>query len=113
MGLRRWIVLSLAFATLATYSLVAEHEFVNYDDRIYILENPQLHEPLSLESVKLAFQPYHSNWIPLTSLSLLLDYALFGASADGQKTRDIGGELGTRAFSNGVRERLSSSLNAG
>ena len=39
--------------------------------------------------------------------------ALFGAIADGQKTRDIGGELGTRAFTAVVRERLSSSLNAG
>jgi len=38
--------------------------------------------------------------------------ALFGAIADGQKTRDIGGELGTRAFTAVVRERLSSSLDA-
>ena len=37
----------------------------------------------------------------------------FGAIADGQKTRDIGGELGTRAFTAVVRERLSSSLNVG
>ena len=80
-GLRRWIVLSLGVATFATYAAVGGHEFVNYDDRIYIHENPQLREPLTLLSVALAFQPYHSNWIPLTSLSLLLDYALFGAFA--------------------------------
>ena len=39
--------------------------------------------------------------------------ALFSAIADGQKTRDIGGELGTRAFTTVVRDRLSSSLDAG
>ena len=39
--------------------------------------------------------------------------ALFGAIADGQKTHDIGGELGTRAFTAVVRERLSSALSAG
>jgi hypothetical protein len=80
-GLRRWIVLSLGVATLATYAGVGDHEFVNYDDHVYVLKNPQLREPLSLSSLTLAFQPYHSNWIPLTSLSLLLDYALFGADA--------------------------------
>ena len=36
--------------------------------------------------------------------------ALFGAIADGQKTRDIGGELGTRAFTEVVRSRLVSAL---
>ncbi|MCH2106620.1 MAG: isocitrate/isopropylmalate family dehydrogenase [Planctomycetes bacterium] len=39
--------------------------------------------------------------------------ALFGAIADGQKTHDIGSELGTRAFTAVVRERLSSALSAG
>jgi len=80
-GLRRWIVLSLGVATFATYSAVGGHEFVNYDDRVYILENPQLREPVTLSSVALAFQPYESNWIPFTWLSLLLDFTLFGASA--------------------------------
>jgi isocitrate/isopropylmalate dehydrogenase len=36
--------------------------------------------------------------------------ALFGAIADGEKTRDIGGELGTRAFTEVVRSRLVSAL---
>lgn len=36
--------------------------------------------------------------------------AIFGAIADGQKTQDIGGDLGTRAFTAIVRERLSSAL---
>ncbi len=36
--------------------------------------------------------------------------ALFSAIADGEKTRDIGGELGTRAFTEVVRDRLISAL---
>ena len=36
--------------------------------------------------------------------------ALFSAIADGEKTRDIGGELGTRAFTEVVRSRLLSTL---
>ena len=33
--------------------------------------------------------------------------------ADGRKTHDIGGALGTRAFTAVVRDRISSSLGAG
>ena len=81
MGLRRWIVLFLAVATLGTFAAVGDHEFVNYDDRIYVLENPQLREPLSPTSLVRAFTPYHDNWIPLTWISLHIDYALFGPVA--------------------------------
>ena len=43
-----------------------------------------------------------------TDAAEALRSALFGAIADGEKTRDIGGDLGTRAFTEVVRSRLIS-----
>jgi len=79
--LRWWIVLLLAVATPATFAAVANHDFVNFDDRVYVLDNPLLQAPLSLPSLRRAFAPYHDNWVPLTWISLHIDYALYGPSA--------------------------------
>jgi tetratricopeptide (TPR) repeat protein len=52
---------------------------VSYDDPEYVVENPSLHAGLSGDTLARAFtQPLSYNWIPLTSLSLQLDHALFG-----------------------------------
>jgi Flp pilus assembly protein TadD len=69
----------LAVATFALYLPVRHHEFVAYDDPIAISENPHLARGLSLETIGRAFsEPYHTNWIPLTWISLHVDHALFG-----------------------------------
>lgn len=77
------MIASLAAAALLTYASVRHHEFVNYDDRAYILENPLLEQPLSAASLAAAFRPYHDNWIPLTWISLQIDAALFGLQPAG------------------------------
>ncbi len=69
------VSLLLVAVTGAVYLPVRNHDFVNYDDRVYILENPNLSAGLS--GVVRAFTtPYETNWIPLTWISLQLDYAL-------------------------------------
>jgi tetratricopeptide (TPR) repeat protein len=62
----------------AVYAQVRHHEFVNYDDWIYVLENPGLRQGLSADSLTRAFEPYENNWIPLTWISLQLDHAVWG-----------------------------------
>jgi len=80
---RALAALLLALATLALYAPVRHHAFVHYDDPEYILENPNLRLPLDLRAVARAFEPYEANWIPLTWLSLHVDYRLFGEEPAG------------------------------
>lgn len=73
---------ALALATVLVYLPVFQNELVEYDDDYYISQNPNLKLGLSGEGVKWAFtESYGANWYPLTWLSLMLDYELFGFSA--------------------------------
>jgi tetratricopeptide (TPR) repeat protein len=75
------VLIALAFAV---YHPVAEHEFIHYDDSIYILENPNLEGGLGADAVIDAFaHPYETNWIPLTWISLQIDHALYGKAPAG------------------------------
>ena len=71
--------LLLAAFTFAAYCQVGGHDFVNFDDKRYVLMNPNLEAGLSLEGLSWAFSSlYFSNWHPMTWLSYLLDYELWG-----------------------------------
>jgi hypothetical protein len=53
--------------------------FINYDDPVYVTENPHVRGGLTWEGVRWAFTAAHDgNWIPLTWLSHMLDCQLFG-----------------------------------
>ena len=78
------IALALALATLAAYAQVRHHAFLTYDDPDYVVQNPNLRLDFGWESVRSAFrEPYLGNWTPLTSLSLRLDYELYGLAPAG------------------------------
>jgi tetratricopeptide (TPR) repeat protein len=69
----------LALVTIATYWPATRHDFVNYDDNIYVTSNVHVQNGLTLESIKWAFlNPVSANWHPLTMLSHMLDCQLFG-----------------------------------
>jgi tetratricopeptide (TPR) repeat protein len=73
------ICLFLAGITLALYWPLTTHDFVSYDDGIYITENPQVITGLSGANVTWAFQTgYAGNWHPLTWISHMLDVQMFG-----------------------------------
>ncbi len=70
---------ALALATAAVYAPLAGHEFVNFDDNLYVYENPHVLQGFSAESLRWAFTTFHaSNWHPLTWLAHMLDVELFG-----------------------------------
>jgi tetratricopeptide (TPR) repeat protein len=75
---RAVVALSLAALAFALYAPVRHHAFVDYDDDRYVLENPNLRLPLGAAALRRAFEPYETNWIPLTWLSLHLDWRLHG-----------------------------------
>ena len=76
------LVLALLVAAIAAvYLQVRHHDFVDYDDLVYLAYT---RGGLSWEAVLRAFTtPYFSNWIPLTTLSLLADRSLHGREAAG------------------------------
>ena len=71
--------------TLVVFAPVRHHDFILYDDNIYVTENPHLRkQDVGREGLRWAFlEPYEANWIPLTWLSLEVDHALFGLDASG------------------------------
>ncbi len=76
------VALAIGLATIAIYFPVFQNELVDYDDDYYISQNPNLKLGLTPEGLKWAFtESYGANWYPLTWLSLMLDYELFGISA--------------------------------
>jgi len=75
------ISLLLVLGTLLAYAQVGGHEFLYYDDNVYVTENPWVQGGLSWSGLKWAFTSmYAANWHPLTWLSHMLDVQLFGLS---------------------------------
>ena len=69
----------LTLATLATYSQVRNHGFIELDDQKYVEENAVVRRGLTGEGLVWAFTTQHaSNYHPLTWLSHMLDCELFG-----------------------------------
>ena len=80
---RRWIYLgiylALFLATFVVYSQVREFGFVDYDDPDYI-DTPQVRQGITREGLVWAFTSGEaSNWFPVTRISHMLDFQLFGA----------------------------------
>ncbi len=74
-----YVCLVLVLATLAVYLQVREHEFIQFDDELYILENDNVKAGLTKDGIIWAFTKSHAyNWHPLTWLSHMLDVSLFG-----------------------------------
>lgn len=75
-----WLL--LVVMTLAVYHPVREHGFVDFDDDIYVTDNPHVRTGLRMENVVWAFQTTHAaNWHPLTWLSHMMDVELHGLDA--------------------------------
>ena len=61
------------------YLQSARHDFVNFDDEIYVYENRHVLDGLTRDSFTWAFANVEvSNWHPLTWLSLMADAELVG-----------------------------------
>lgn len=80
---RLWIIcVALIGAIAAVYWPVQHFEFLLYDDTVYVSLNQHVHQGLSWSQVAWAFTTRECNmWHPLTWLSHLLDWQLFGNDA--------------------------------
>ena len=76
------IMLLLVLATLAVYWPVGGYEFADFDEQLYVTENPVVQQGLTWHGVSWAFTTDAAgNWHPLTWLSHMLDCQLFGLKA--------------------------------
>jgi protein O-mannosyl-transferase len=74
----------LTLMTLAVYSQVIQQPFSNYDDADYVGDNLNVHNGITLATVRWAItSTEHANWHPLTWLSHALDWQLFGGDPSG------------------------------
>jgi len=83
---RKVFLVSLCIIVTITvsYLQVINFDFVGYDDELYITKNINVQKGLTCESAKWAFTTFHSaNWHPLTWISHMLDYELYGLNPQG------------------------------
>src|SRR5208283_2515587 len=82
--------LLLALATIALYNPVTRAPFLNFDDVVYVTENPQVHAGLTWNTVVWAFQTSEAaNWHPITWLSHALDCQIFGLNPEGPHSVNV------------------------
>jgi protein O-mannosyl-transferase len=82
--------IALAVITFAVYIPAIFHPFVNYDDYDYVSQNSHVQSGLSAETIDWAFtSTAESNWHPLTWLSHILDYQLFGLNPHGHHLTSV------------------------
>ena len=78
------IYTGLVLLVMVVYWQVRSHDFVSFDDGVYISNNPYVGKGLTWETIWWAFSTTYANfWHPLTWLSHLLDWELYGANPAG------------------------------
>jgi len=80
----------LAATVVGVYWPVRNHEFIMYDDNVYVSENKQVKEGLTWENVRWAFtHQCSSNWHPLTWFSHMLDVEIYGMRPGGHHFTNV------------------------
>lgn len=84
------VILFLVLGLLFVFWQVQDHDFVNYDDNLYVTQNRHVQAGLTGEGVIWAFTSMHaSNWHPLTWLSHMLDCEIYGLDPKGHHVTNL------------------------
>ena len=80
-----WLIaVLLALVTIVLYWPATGHDFVNFDDNVYVLDNSHVTGGLTWQSIRWAFSSLEAGfWHPLTWLSILADSKFYGLQARG------------------------------
>lgn len=80
----------LATSVLVAYAGVRQHDFVNFDDPEYVVQNRNVTSGLTAENVAWALTAVHSaNWHPLTWISHMVDGELHGLKPGGHHLTNV------------------------
>jgi len=78
------ICIFLMVATFCVYSQIQDHEFINYDDGVFVTGSSLVQAGLTNENIIRVFTTTHADgWAPITSISYMLDYQLYGLNPKG------------------------------
>jgi len=84
------ICMFVMVATFCIYSQVQDHEFIIFDDYQYIKDNWNIKSGLTSESISWAFTTFYAyNWFPITWLSHIIDYQLYGLNPKGHHMTNL------------------------
>ncbi len=90
------VIIFLIAASCIAFGRIAGNHFINFDDPGYITKNYQIQSGLNFENIQWAFTAVVlSNWHPLTLLSHMLDWSLFGNYAGGHHLVSLLWHIGT------------------
>jgi tetratricopeptide (TPR) repeat protein len=90
----RWLSLAvcllLALAVWAVFGQTRHYEFVNFDDNLYVYENPIVERGLTLNGIGWALTYGQiGHWHPVTWLSHMLDCQLYGLHPGGHHLTNV------------------------
>src|SRR5882757_6250895 len=78
------VYLFLAAISWLVFGQTVRHDFVNFDDHVYVYDNPLVAGGLTINGIVDAFtHPHARNWHPLTTISHMLDCQMYGLNAGG------------------------------
>ena len=77
------IALAIAALTLAVFAQVVTHQFINYDDGLFVFQNDHVKQGLTASSLRWAWTSAEIGYYPLTWMSHMTDVAMFGMNAGG------------------------------
>jgi len=79
---RPWLAAALlALITVLPYWQIRHHDFIGFDDAVYITENDWVRKGVTRQGIFWALTTSHgANWHPLTWLSHMVDTQMFGMS---------------------------------
>ena len=84
------ICIFLVAIVWAVFGQTRGHDFINYDDDLYVYDNPQVMSGITLPGMKWAFTGSHAqNWHPLTTISHMLDCQIYGAKPAGHHLTNV------------------------
>lgn len=84
-----YLASSISILTFIVYLTSIKNDFVDWDDGLYIFENPHIRS-FNLTFLKWAFFDFYaSNWHPLTWISHAIDYAMWGLKPFGHHLTNI------------------------
>ena len=85
-----YVLLALIAVTWAVYGQTLHHDFVNFDDDLYVYDNPLITRGLSFDGISHAFTHGHArNWHPLTTITHMVDCQMYGLRAEGHHFTNV------------------------
>jgi protein O-mannosyl-transferase len=105
------VSLFLVLATFVAYSQVLDHGFIHFDDNKYLTNNWNVKSGFTSESMIWSFTTSHaSNWHPVTWLSHILDFKLYGLDPSGHHLTNLFFHIANTLLLFGVLLKMTGAL---